>query len=164
MGYGDTCRRKDTRFINLLVTMEVPENGHVGIKASPPGKGVRIKSPAEVHLHESTFRLIQRYWGSWWKSLWKSSLSLFPPYTSSPSCLGRRGLDVTPSTRKAGLWKAGTAWPTWYSFMTEGPTYLMRERHHVVYLGFRKAFVTISHRIFWEKLAAHGLDSALFNE
>lgn len=48
--------------------MEVPENGHVGIRASPLEKGVRIKSPVKVHLHECTFGLIQRYWGSWWKS------------------------------------------------------------------------------------------------
>lgn len=34
----------------------------------------------------------------------------------------------------------------------------------VAYLGFSKAFGTISHSILWEKLAAYGLDSALFNE
>lgn len=48
-----------------------------------------------MHLHQCTLGLIQKYWGSWWKSLWKSSLSHFPSYTSSPSYLGRRGLEVS---------------------------------------------------------------------
>lgn len=62
MGDGDTCRCKDTRFINVLVIMEVPENGHVGIRTSLSEKGIRIKSPGEVHLHQHTLGLIQRFW------------------------------------------------------------------------------------------------------
>lgn len=36
LGHGDPCNSKDTRAINVLETMEDPENGHVGIRASPP--------------------------------------------------------------------------------------------------------------------------------
>ena len=38
VGDGDPCGSKDTRVIDVLKTMEVPENGHVGIRASPPRK------------------------------------------------------------------------------------------------------------------------------
>ena len=33
---GDPCNSKDTGVINVLETMEDPENGHVGIRASSP--------------------------------------------------------------------------------------------------------------------------------
>lgn len=51
-------------------------------------------------------------------------------------------------------------------FFYDRRTHLLDEGKvvHVAYLGFRKVFGTIFHSIFWEKLAAHGLDSALFNE
>ena len=34
-GDGEPCDSKDTRVIDVLETTEVPENGHVGIRASP---------------------------------------------------------------------------------------------------------------------------------
>ena len=37
---GDPCSSKDTRVIDVLISMEVLENGHVGIRASPPKKVV----------------------------------------------------------------------------------------------------------------------------
>ena len=38
VGDGDPCSNKDARVVNVLETTEVPENGHVGIRASPPQK------------------------------------------------------------------------------------------------------------------------------
>ncbi|KAM9628635.1 uncharacterized protein ACIBXB_017819 [Morphnus guianensis] len=38
VGDGDRCSSKDARVIDVLETTEVPENGHVGIRASPPKK------------------------------------------------------------------------------------------------------------------------------
>jgi len=35
---GEPCDSKDARAINVLDSVEVPENGHVGIGASPPKK------------------------------------------------------------------------------------------------------------------------------
>ena len=37
-GDGDPCGSKDARVIDVLDTAEVPENGQVGIRASPPKK------------------------------------------------------------------------------------------------------------------------------
>ncbi|GAB0175367.1 hypothetical protein GRJ2_000001900 [Grus japonensis] len=38
VGDGDPCSSKDARVIDVLETTEVPENGHIGIRASPPKK------------------------------------------------------------------------------------------------------------------------------
>ncbi|GAB0182992.1 mitochondrial enolase superfamily member 1 [Grus japonensis] len=38
VGDGDPCGSKDARVIDVLETMEVPENGHIGIRASLPKK------------------------------------------------------------------------------------------------------------------------------
>ncbi|KAK4818516.1 hypothetical protein QYF61_014329 [Mycteria americana] len=38
VGGGEPCGSKDARVIDVLETMEVPENGHIGIRASPPEK------------------------------------------------------------------------------------------------------------------------------
>lgn len=38
VGDGEPCNSKDARIIDVLETTEVPENGHVGIRASPPKK------------------------------------------------------------------------------------------------------------------------------
>lgn len=35
VGDGDPCGSKDTRVIGVLETIEAPENGRVGLKASP---------------------------------------------------------------------------------------------------------------------------------
>ena len=35
VGDGDPCSSKDSRVIGVLETMEVPENDHIGIGASP---------------------------------------------------------------------------------------------------------------------------------
>jgi len=40
VGDGDPCSSKDARLIDVLETMKVPENGHVGIRAAPPKKMV----------------------------------------------------------------------------------------------------------------------------
>lgn len=40
VGDGDPCSSKGTRIIDVLETVEVPENGHVGIRASSPKKVV----------------------------------------------------------------------------------------------------------------------------
>lgn len=53
---GDLCGSKDKRIIDVLETLDGPENGHVGIRAFPPKKGVGINSPIEVHLHQCTQR------------------------------------------------------------------------------------------------------------
>ena len=37
-GDGEPCDSKDARVIDVLETVEVPENGHIGIGASPPKK------------------------------------------------------------------------------------------------------------------------------
>ncbi|KAK4830434.1 hypothetical protein QYF61_011142 [Mycteria americana] len=37
-GDGDPCGSKDKRVMDMLETMEVPENGHIGSRASPPKK------------------------------------------------------------------------------------------------------------------------------
>lgn len=47
--HGDPCGSK-TRVIDVLETMEMPENGHTGIRAAPP-KGSRTEYPTPVHLH-----------------------------------------------------------------------------------------------------------------
>jgi len=39
-GDGEPCNSKDTRFIDVLETTEVPENAHIGIRTSPPKKVV----------------------------------------------------------------------------------------------------------------------------
>lgn len=52
-GHGDPCGSKTKKVIGVigvLKTTEVPQNGHVEIRASPPQKGAGI-SPAEVHPH-----------------------------------------------------------------------------------------------------------------
>ena len=38
-GDGDPCSSKDVRVINVLETIEMPENGQVGIRDSPPKPG-----------------------------------------------------------------------------------------------------------------------------
>ncbi|KAK4828051.1 hypothetical protein QYF61_023089 [Mycteria americana] len=38
VGDGDPCSSKDKRVMDVLETTEAPENGHVGIRASPPKK------------------------------------------------------------------------------------------------------------------------------
>lgn len=37
---GDTCSSKDIRVVDVLETIEEPENGHVGLRVSPPKKTV----------------------------------------------------------------------------------------------------------------------------
>lgn len=44
-GHRDPCGSKNTRVIDVLETMEVPENSHTEIRAGPPQKGSRIESP-----------------------------------------------------------------------------------------------------------------------
>lgn len=41
---GDPCSSKDTSVIDVLETMEMPENGCVRIKTSPCPKGIRINN------------------------------------------------------------------------------------------------------------------------
>jgi len=53
VGDGEPCGSNDTRVIDVLETKEVPENGHIGIRTSPPRKG-GINSPTEVHLRQCT--------------------------------------------------------------------------------------------------------------
>lgn len=36
VGDEDPCNSKDTRAIDVLETMEISENSHIGIRASPP--------------------------------------------------------------------------------------------------------------------------------
>ena len=38
VGDGDPCGSKDARVIDVLETMEAPDNGHIGIRACPPKK------------------------------------------------------------------------------------------------------------------------------
>lgn len=51
VGDGDPCSSRGTRVIDVFETMEVPESGHVGIRAPFPKRGVGNNSPAEVHGH-----------------------------------------------------------------------------------------------------------------
>lgn len=38
--YGDPCSSKDIRAVDVLETIEEPENGHVGLRVSPSKKMV----------------------------------------------------------------------------------------------------------------------------
>lgn len=53
-GHGDPCGSKDTRVTDVLETMEVPENGHTGIRAAPHKKAAGLNCPNWVHLHQCT--------------------------------------------------------------------------------------------------------------
>lgn len=48
-GDGNPCNSKDTRVIDLLETMEPPENWYIGIRASRPKK---VLGSTEVQLDQ----------------------------------------------------------------------------------------------------------------
>lgn len=75
--------------------------------------------------------MIQRFWACWWKHLWKSSLSHFLPHTSSPSYLGRRGLEVSKCgthLQKRQVLKGRHCSTNLIFFYDRGTHYLVRER------------------------------------
>lgn len=47
---GCQSSSKSRRVVDALEAIEVPDNGHIEIGASPQKNGARIKSPTEVHL------------------------------------------------------------------------------------------------------------------
>lgn len=57
MEVEDGCQSssKSRRVVDALEAVEVPDNGHTGIGTSPQKNGARIKSPAEVHLHQCSW-------------------------------------------------------------------------------------------------------------
>lgn len=63
MKVGDPCGSKTKRVIDVLKTTEVPQNGHVEIRASPsPKKVVRSAQPKCSNAHRMGNRRSPRLW------------------------------------------------------------------------------------------------------
>ena len=60
VGDGDPCGNKDTGVIDMIETTQVPENGHIGIRASPPrkveGSITQLSASTPVHAARATNR------------------------------------------------------------------------------------------------------------
>lgn len=107
VGDGNPCNSKATGVIEVLETMEAPENGYIGIRACLPQTAV-MNSPTEVHLHqcmdikqEELEAIVQQenrdtiaIMETWWNDShnWSAAVDCHKPFTRGGQ--GRRSVGV----------------------------------------------------------------------